>query len=352
MPSDRGPQAGPPPTRAVVPHQDAEANFLTIRETLTSTRNADAKQILSMFGGDKDLMNRFMAVAFSTLASNSDLLARCTPMSVIQAVKDAAALGLEPTGLGGEGAIVRYGDAASFQPMWRGYLKRIRNSGKVVDVDVQIVYEHDEFQVELGTHPSIHHVPKLFGEKDDEGQYIEQRGDYRGVYAWALMPSGLYIIEWMPTADINYVRDTFSTAHRRDPKASPWATSWPEMARKTAIRRLAKRLPGEAVDKLLILDAKADNAEAARPVDTTIRVSEAQRVALAAVGGADPAAGATADEIEPQQTSEKDAQPVAGADASPACNAVSPYDDSDRCNRAAGHPASVNHRGTDGSTWS
>jgi recombination protein RecT len=385
MPNNRGPQAGPPPVQNDAPRALSvyEGNFLTIRETLTSSRNADGKQILSMFGGDKELMNRFMAVAFSTLAANSDLISRCTPMSVIQAVKDAASLGLEPTGLGGEGAIVRYGDTAQFQPMWRGYLKRIRNSGKVQDVDCQIVYMNDEFNISLGTDPSIHHVPKLIGERDEQtGELLEQRGDYRGVYAWALMPSGKYIIEWLTTGDINEIRDHFSTAYRNDrDRKSPWSTSWSEMARKTVIRRLAKRLPGEAVDSLLRVEAKSDAAEAAAvPEQASVKVSEAQKLALAAVAGNPAAPVATESENAAQQTSEKDnsvagaiakvnetldTDPVelerkaaeirdlADADTGPSvvvgqCAVESPFDGS-ICVLAAGHPN--NHRDGEQQSW-
>lgn len=365
---------GPAPvSRAVAvtgPSPKAAETFLTIQETLKADRGAEAKAIQAMFGGDKELMNRFLAVAFSALASNTDLLTNCTPMSLIQSVKDAAALGLEPTGLTGEGAIIRYGTQAQFQPMWRGYLKRIRNSRKVLDVDCQLVYLNDDFRFTLGTDPSIHHAPVLFGEKDETtGEFLQERGGYRGAYAWALMPSGMKIIEYMAEADINQVRDQFSRGAKGS--SSPWTTSWGEMARKTVIRRLAKRLPGEAVDQLLLADAQADNAADALRLATaaaTESVSGLQKIALRAVGQL-PAPTADADPADPQGPSEKVGEfdgshavmveavegdtvkvsdPVADGRAGGVCGAPSPYDDG-ACILVPGHGG--NHKGADKSTW-
>lgn len=233
----------------------AQRNLIVISDTLKSNSGAQAKAIRAMLGGDKALMDRFLAATFSMLAQNSDVLRRATPLSVVDAIKTAASMGLEPGT--DDGAIVVYGDKAQFRPMYRGYLKRIRNSGKVDEVDTQIVYENDEFEIGLGTDPYILHRPSRTM-KDTDGVIVQDRGGYRGVYAWALMPSGKTLIEWMEESEVNYVRDTFAQARKSD---SPWNTSWGEMARKTVLRRLSKRLPAAAVDVLLEADSAADQLE-------------------------------------------------------------------------------------------
>ena len=48
----------------------AAANYLIIQDTLKADHGAEAKAIQAMFGGDKDLMNRFLAVAFAALATD------------------------------------------------------------------------------------------------------------------------------------------------------------------------------------------------------------------------------------------------------------------------------------------
>lgn len=321
--------AGPPPVeQSAVARTDTERmspatkNYLTIVDTLKANRGAEAKAIQAMFGGDKRLMDRFLAVAFSLLAADSDILVNCEPLSVVQAIKDAAALGLEP--MTDDAAIIRYGRQAKLQPMWRGYLKRIRNSREVVDIDCQLVYQNDRFEISLGTDPSIVHVPVL-PEKDESGEHLIARGSYRGAYAWALMPSGKTIIEWMTADDINHIRDVFSSSVKAG-RASPWDTSWGEMARKTVIRRLAKRLPASAVDKLLQADAQADAAAAeVRVLAEKLHddMAEVRNLALQAVGAVPqltdasvvpPQSDGTAD-AEPPQNVQSDPEPAEAAPA-------------------------------------
>lgn len=339
-------RAGPPPV-AQRPDQSRavaviETKYATVVDSLRSNNGADAKAIKAMLGGDKGLMDRFLAVTFSALAKNPDILLNCTAISIVQSVKDAASLGLDPTGLTGEGAIIRYGDTAQFQPMWRGYVKRIRNSGKVVDVDCQIVFINDTFRLTLGTNPGVIHEPILVGEKDEEGQPTAERGDYRGCYAWALMPSGKYIIEYMTVTDINAVRDRYSKAKGAD---SPWSSAWTEMARKTVIKRLAKRLPGEAVDQLIRVEAINDQAaEALTTAAASVNdsLADVRRLALQAASGeaAQPTAAAPS---EAPGTSE----PVVKV--ATMCGARSPYGDGQVCDLDIGHRG--NHRGADKSTW-
>ncbi len=246
------PPAGPPPvaTSAVARRNNNDAVMTAYKTVAEAFQREDRRADLRAMLGSDMLVDRFLSVALHALSTNPDVLTRAEPLSIIQAVKDSASLGLEPTGLGGEGWILLYGDKAMFRPGWRGYLKRIRNSGKVQDVDVQVVYEGDEAPPDV-------------------------RGDYAYTYAYARMPSGFIELEVMTAAEVNYVAQTFSPSVKAG-RQSPWDTSWPEMARKTVLRRLSKRLPQEAVDRLLIqdetLDALDDAEKAAerREFDTSI----------------------------------------------------------------------------------
>ena len=355
-------KAGPPPVAPTRALTKVETTYQSVADTFRSNNGAEAKAIRAMLG-DKATMDRFLAVTFSALAKNPDILQNCTVLSIVQSVKDAASLGLDPTGLTGEGAIIRYGDSAQFQPMWRGYVKRIRNSGKVVDIDCQIVFMNDEFTLKLGTSPEIFHAPILVGEKDDDGEPTSERGDYRGCYAWALMPSGKYIIEYLTTADINAVRNQYSQAFRRGKGDSPWDTAWTEMARKTVIKRLAKRLPGEAVDQLIRVDAVNDqaveslNAATAAVADS---LADVRRLAIAAATGEEEpvAPPATIEEAAAKERSTGHADLIADAaagdpgeagEAEMMCRAPSPYGDGQFC--VLFKPHDGNHKGADKSTW-
>jgi phage RecT family recombinase len=370
--------AGPPPigTSAVVEREQRASpqmsTYLAVAEALKADRGAEAKAIQAMFGGDKDLMNRFLAVAFSSIAADSELLRKATPMSIVQAIKDAAEMGLEPNGQ--EGALVVYGDKATFLPMYRGHLKRIRNSGKVTDIDCQLVYVNDEFEYGWSEKGGwFRHTPARPYKDAETGEYVNDRGDYWGTYSYAVMPSGFVELEVLTFEDIEAVRKRFGNTQSRGGKPLPWETSWGEMARKTGLKRLEKRLPGAAVDLLIAAEAKAERA-ADELVATVSKVdkglTEVREIALRAVGllpEGDKAEDQSADGTEAEQPADAEeteapggtvesAQPVVlhkGETIVPSepkpCGAVSPYDATDVCQLPAGHDK--NHRGADRSSW-
>jgi recombination protein RecT len=182
-------------------------------------------------------------VALHAVNGNRDIL-QCTPASIVEAIREAAALRLEPTGLLGDAYLVRYGDQARLMPGYRGLMKLARRSGEVEKIDAQVVYDGDAFAIHLGTDPEILHDPVIDGD----------RGNFTGAYAYARMTTGEVIVEWMSVADIEVVR--------RSSKAStkgPWVTFWGEMARKTVLRRLMKRLPlSTDAEQGLRLEAEAE----------------------------------------------------------------------------------------------
>lgn len=239
-------------------------------------------QFISMFNGNQPMAERFLSVTLSALASNSDILERCTPLSIMEAIRESASLGLEPAGYGGEAAIVRYGDQAKLSVMYRGFLKRIRNSREVSAVDCQLVYLNDPvFELEFGTSPRIRHVPLLFGEKDGQGDLVADRGAIRGAYAWAKLTNGELIIEWMPDVEIAQARANSPAVKFNRP--SPWDNWYGEMARKTVIRRLAKRLPQEAIQRIVAVDDETFNAQVSELAAEDPRSRTAQ-IAMRSVG--------------------------------------------------------------------
>jgi phage RecT family recombinase len=282
--------AGPPPvarSNAVVPAEQrqnvAMQNYQTVAETLRANNGADAKAIRGMFNGDKRMMDRFLSVCFSLLAADNDLLTRATPMSIVEAIKKGASLGLEP--MTEDAAIVLYGDKAQLLPMYRGYLKRIRRSGLFAGVDAAMVYENDEFSYgtsERGT--SFSHVPAQ-KRTDADGNVLQERGGYRGAYAYALTREGFCFFRYMDLDELNYVRDTWGNKRSNSGRPLPWTTSYDQMCLKTVLRRLAKILPQEAVGvELLELERQNDEAiERSVAAAVKTEVSEIQRMALLSV---------------------------------------------------------------------
>jgi recombination protein RecT len=215
-------------------------------------------QIIAFLGSDPEYAQRFMSVALDAIVRDPNLLS-ADLASLVNSVRHAAIMGLEPTGIMGEGAIVVYRDSdqggkkiAQFQPMYRGLAKLARNSGQVAALGVDVVHEKDRFEYRSGSAPEIVHEPFIEG---DPGSMI-------GAYAYARLASGELVPLYMRTAEI-FKRRQVSKSWQASGERSVWG-SWPEeMAKKTVLRRLmTEKLPASPRAVLaLALDAENDSAD-------------------------------------------------------------------------------------------
>jgi recombination protein RecT len=170
-------------------------------------------------------VDRFVRTTLTAVQTNPDLLA-ADRRTLFASATRAAQLGLLPDGR--EGAIVTFGNKCQFMPMIGGVLKLVRNSGEIASLDAQIVHQKDGFTYRPGIDLVPEHKPDWFGD----------RGEIVGVYAVAKTKDGAAYVEIMSKKDIEQVRNV-----SRSKGSGPWVTWWGEMARKTVLRRLAKRLP-------------------------------------------------------------------------------------------------------------
>jgi recombination protein RecT len=169
-------------------------------------------------------VDRFQRVVLTAIQQNPQI-ASGDRAALYNAAIRAAADGLLPDGR--EGAFVIMKGAPQWMPMVAGIIKRLATAG--ITIDAQIVHEADEFEQTLGDDASIRHrAPKLG----------TPRGEPLGAYAIAKLPNGMVMREVMDRDQIEQVRKASRSAN-----AGPWQQWWTEMARKTVIRRLAKRLP-------------------------------------------------------------------------------------------------------------
>ncbi len=170
---------------------------------------------------------KFTRIAVTAIQNSPDLLS-VDRGSLYSAVMKSAQDGLLPDGR--EAAIVKFGNQAAYMPMVGGILKKVRNSGELASLAAQIIYEKDAFRFWVdadGEH--LTHEPLFFG---DRGQKI-------GVYALAKTKDGAVYIEVLTAADVEAIRNVSRSKDR-----GPWASAFKEeMWKKSAIRRLSKRLP-------------------------------------------------------------------------------------------------------------
>lgn len=171
-------------------------------------------------------VEKFSRVAMTAIQGNPQLQ-NSDRRSLFGAIVRLAQDGLLPDGR--EAAIVLFGNKAQAMPMIAGVLKKIRQSGEVAKVSAQVVYERDHFLVRYGFDEDVEHNPPPLN---------ESRGEPIGAYATAILKDGSRLLEVMSLEEIEKVR-----AVSRAARNGPWVSWWSEMARKTVMRRLSKRLP-------------------------------------------------------------------------------------------------------------
>lgn len=171
-------------------------------------------------------VEKFTRVAQTAILSNPNLM-NADRKSLFGSITKLAQDGLLPDGR--EAALVMFGQQVQAMPMIAGILKKIRQSGDVAKISAQVVHENDHFVVSYGFDEDVTHNPPPLD---------QPRGKAIGAYATAVLKDGTRLLEVMSLEEIEKVR-----AVSRAGKSGPWVQWWGEMARKTVMRRLSKRLP-------------------------------------------------------------------------------------------------------------
>lgn len=199
--------------------------------------------------------DKFMQTVLTAVEREPDLL-NADRASLMIAAKEAASDGLLPDKK--EGAFVVYKtkkmipnprgghskievtvDEVKWMPMILGIRKKMFQTGKVKDIQVELVYEHDTYRRAAGDNAEIFHEPLDFGD----------RGKIKGGYAIIQTLEGGVFREVMSLEQIEGVEKSAKTGKVW---GGPFRT---EMMRKTILRRLAKQVPLSAeVDRVLSRD--------------------------------------------------------------------------------------------------
>lgn len=191
---------------------------------------------------------------YATAAMKESKLGQCTPISVLNSLVVAAQVGLDPTGVNGEGYLIPYGQNCTFIPGYRGLCKMARRSPNILHIESRLVYRDDEYEVEYGSTPQIHHKPAFDGARGD--------GDIVAAYAMAWVVGMEYRpFEVMTIAEIDRVM--------RKSGGPLWKSEKAMMARKTPIRRLCKVLPlnEESAAQLALATSLEDEDTGREPFD-------------------------------------------------------------------------------------
>ncbi len=177
--------------------------------------------------------DRMMRIALTELRKNPKL-AECDPITVVGAVVQSAQLGLElGSGLGHAYLVPFWNNKrrcfeCQLIPGYKGFIDLARRSGQIASISARVVYEGDEFRYAYGLDETIEHVPAAKRPSDARITHA---------YAVAVLKDGAKQMEVMTADEIERVRQM-----SKQPDGV-WKEFPAEMARKTAIRRIAKYLP-------------------------------------------------------------------------------------------------------------
>ena len=185
-------------------------------------------------------IQRYAQGVKTTLLMANGAFDKCTPMSILKCVLTAAQLDLEVDAKG-HAYLIPFGNTCQLIPGFKGYLKKIQENSIVGNIMTQVVYNGDKFEVKAGTSPEIIHNMNV------EAHSTRSQDQIIFVYAVLNYKSGLKDFEVMSRSEIEEIRLTAKTQNI-------WSKYFGEMARKTVVRRFAKRLQLPNTSKILEVD--------------------------------------------------------------------------------------------------
>lgn len=166
-------------------------------------------------------------------------IAKENPALLFQAIYNTALTGLtlNPV-LSYAHLIGYYGDNPTIKlmPDYKGLIYLSGLAGAIKDIQARIVYKGDEFKEVLGSNPQIIHNPRYASK------------EVMGAYAIAFLNGGGFHHEYMIKDEIDKVKALAKTQ-------IVWNEHYPEMAKKTVIKRAYKTIPkskitGEVGEKI------------------------------------------------------------------------------------------------------
>ena len=200
-------------------------------------------------------VEKFQEAFRDAVMQTPDIL-KCDPREVFRSVHNVASTGLTLNPMFGEAwFVVGFSKKdGRHKPQirigTRGLIKLARQSGEIASIFAREVHENDVFDVDLYNNANRHEAD-VFGD----------RGPIVGFYAKATFRDGTEEFEPMSLRQIEEVRDRYSDGWKAfkagKARSTPWADSFTEMAKKTVLRRLLKRLP-QSTELARALEADQD----------------------------------------------------------------------------------------------
>lgn len=254
-------QPAPPPAAASTPKK--ELSPLAVLVVNRKNRIQQMQNEFQMALPQNVPAEKFVRTVLTAIQMNPQI-AEASEQSVINSCMKAATDGLILDGR--EAALTIYNvnkgtreapkwvKEAQYMPMVTGIIKRVRNSGEISLFNAFVRHENDLFKRKLGLELTLEHEPN----DDNPGKLV-------GVYAVCKYKDGEIDYEYMTLLQVEAIR-----ARSKSPTKGPWQTDFEEMAKKTVMRKLSKRLPMSSdlrnviqrIDDLYDMDKAPDTIDA------------------------------------------------------------------------------------------
>lgn len=191
--------------------------------------------------------DRMARIAITALTRTPDL-ALCTKASFFKCLLDLSQWGLEPDGRRAhlipfkrnKGKANEYYECTLIFD-YKGLAELAYRSGVVKSVHADVIREGDLFEYSAG---QVHkHVPHFLRRDKDKPK---DQGEVYAVYCVVELLGGVSKAEVMSVDDVEAIKERSQgwIAYKNGwSKSTPWATDWPEMAKKTVFRRTSKWIP-------------------------------------------------------------------------------------------------------------
>jgi len=222
-------------------------------------------QIKSLLG-DKDRAYKFMAA--SLIVGNDENLKDCSPSSIVNALVGVAQLDLNPDKNIGHAYLVPYKGSVQLQVGYKGFIQLLFRAGWMIKA--YPVYTCDEFSMEFdGWDNKVNFVPDIDNREEDENAWVYSQ--MRGVFVIARnSETGDEYSDFVSKKIIEKTR--MKSQNQKDKKKPSyiWADWYAEMAKKTAIKKLAKALPlgDNRASMAIVIDDKAQSGDLVNHTET------------------------------------------------------------------------------------
>lgn len=195
---------------------------------------------------------------FAVQVNDSAYLQRCSQASAIQSLQDALSSGLSLDRMVGEACLVPYKNIMQFQPMYKGLVRLILQTGLCSSVNPGLIYEGDKVEkLQVGSSGEVVISPNIDSDRNPE--------DIRAVYVVFGRENGTDYVEFMTRAEIDRIRDLAERKLAPGKSLPAWENHYGQMAIKACVKRGTKYFPRDPTNSnytALLSAIQADNRAA------------------------------------------------------------------------------------------